>query len=362
MPISDENPDFHLPLKSPAPKVLLHGHCHQKAMGVMSSIETTLSLLPDTQVETVETSCCGMAGSFGYGVDTHDISRKMAEADLVPAVAQADDETLIVADGTSCRHQVSDLTDRKPIHVARLLEMCPETIRASPVMAEDTAIQTITRRSLHRELVDRLQLLIISGELVPGAKVPEKDLCAQFGVSRTPLREALKVLASDGLVRLEPNRGAWVTQVTVSEVEEVFPVLGTLEALSGELACQNITDEEIEAVRTLQDQMVQNYENRDLDAYFKVNQEIHKAILKAARNDTLTTACGSLSLRMQRARYLANMSDERWYAAVQEHKKILDCLVARDGKQLGVTLRDHMNAKRDSVVKWLRAEEDAAAT
>ncbi|WP_146347374.1 FAD-binding and (Fe-S)-binding domain-containing protein [Phaeobacter marinintestinus] len=119
----DDNPDFELPLTSPAPKVLLHGHCHQKAMGVMSSIEKTLSRLPDTEVEVVETSCCGMAGAFGYSVETHEISRKMAELDLAPAVRKADKETLIVADGTSCRHQVADTTARKPIHVARLLEM-----------------------------------------------------------------------------------------------------------------------------------------------------------------------------------------------------------------------------------------------
>jgi Fe-S oxidoreductase len=119
----EDNPDFQLPLSSPAPKVLLHGHCHQKAMGVMSSIEKTLSLLPDTQVEVVETSCCGMAGAFGYGRDTHDISRSMAELDLAPAVRKTDDETLVVADGTSCRHQVADLTQRKPIHMARLLEI-----------------------------------------------------------------------------------------------------------------------------------------------------------------------------------------------------------------------------------------------
>ena len=119
----ESNPDFHLSLVSPAPKVLLHGHCHQKAMGVMSSIEKTLSLLPDTQIETVETSCCGMAGAFGYSADTHETSRAMAELDLAPAVRKADKETLIVADGTSCRHQVADLTARQPIHMARLLEM-----------------------------------------------------------------------------------------------------------------------------------------------------------------------------------------------------------------------------------------------
>ena len=118
-----DNPDFEMPLKSPAKKVLLHGHCHQKALGVMTSIEKTLAQLPDTEIEVVETSCCGMAGSFGYGSDTHEISLKMAEADLAPAVRKADNDTLIVADGTSCRHQIADTTDRKPIHVARLLEM-----------------------------------------------------------------------------------------------------------------------------------------------------------------------------------------------------------------------------------------------
>ena len=119
----DKNVEFQLPLKSPAPKILLHGHCHQKAMGVMSSIEKTLSLLPDTEIEVIDSGCCGMAGAFGYGVETQDISRKMGELDLAPAVRAADETTLIIADGTSCRHQVSDMTARRPIHVARLLEM-----------------------------------------------------------------------------------------------------------------------------------------------------------------------------------------------------------------------------------------------
>lgn len=217
--------------------------------------------------------------------------------------------------------------------------------------------QTITRTSLHHELVGRLQTLIINAELAPGTKVPEKLLTEQFGVSRTPLREALKVLASDGLVRLEPNRGAWVTQVTLDEVQEVFPVLGALEALSGELACKHITDAEIDAVRDLHDQMMRSYETRDLNAYFTINQQIHRAILMAARNGTLTTSCQALSLRMQRARYLANMTEGRWAAAVQEHEKILQHLVARNGPKLASTLLDHMEAKRLSVVRWLQSRE-----
>jgi FAD/FMN-containing dehydrogenase/Fe-S oxidoreductase len=119
----EDNPDFKIPMSSLAPKILLHGHCHQKAMGVMSSVEKTLALLPDAEVEVVATSCCGMAGAFGYNVETYKISQEMAELDLSPKVRAADEDTLIVADGTSCRHQLADTTGRTPIHVARLLEM-----------------------------------------------------------------------------------------------------------------------------------------------------------------------------------------------------------------------------------------------
>ncbi len=106
-----------------AGRALLHGHCHQKAFHVMSDVESTLGLIPDLVVETVESSCCGMAGAFGYGVHTAEVSRQMAEAALLPAVRGAPSDTLIVADGTSCRHQVEAGTGREAIHVARVLDM-----------------------------------------------------------------------------------------------------------------------------------------------------------------------------------------------------------------------------------------------
>ena len=112
-----------LDLKQPAEKILLHGHCHQKAFGLMSDLEKTLALIPETEVETVETSCCGMAGSFGYKSDTQEVSSQMAELNLLPAVRAADKTTLIVADGTSCRHQIADGTNREAIHIARVLEL-----------------------------------------------------------------------------------------------------------------------------------------------------------------------------------------------------------------------------------------------
>jgi Fe-S oxidoreductase len=108
-------------LEEIATRALLHGHCHQKAFGTMSAVEQVLTMIPGLAVETVQSSCCGMAGSFGYGSDTIDVSLAMGELSLLPAVRQADADTIIVADGTSCRQQIRDGTGREAMHVARLL-------------------------------------------------------------------------------------------------------------------------------------------------------------------------------------------------------------------------------------------------
>jgi len=115
-----------LALAPVAKRALLHGHCHQKAFAAMGAVEAVLRLVPDLAVETVDTSCCGMAGAFGYGADTFDVSLKMAELSLLPAVRKAEADTLILADGTSCRHQIKDGTGREALHVARVLAMSVE--------------------------------------------------------------------------------------------------------------------------------------------------------------------------------------------------------------------------------------------
>jgi Fe-S oxidoreductase len=110
-----------LPLASLRGSVLLHGHCHQKAFGAMGAVEAALRLIPDIEVETIESSCCGMAGSFGYHAETIDTSLAMSELSLLPAVRKAPDDAILVADGTSCRHQIKDGTGREAVHVARVL-------------------------------------------------------------------------------------------------------------------------------------------------------------------------------------------------------------------------------------------------
>lgn len=215
----------------------------------------------------------------------------------------------------------------------------------------------LQRRSLHLELAEMLQEMIVSGELAQGIKVPEKRLCERFGVSRTPLREALKVLAARRLVVLEPNRGAWVSKITLADLEEVFPVMGALEALAGELACRHVTDAEIATVRGLHEAMVAAYAQRDLKAYFDANQQIHEAILAAARNQTLTVQYRSLATQVRRARFVANMTEARWAQATREHEEIMACLEARDGERLAEVLRRHLRNKLETVRTWLLANE-----
>jgi Fe-S oxidoreductase len=121
-----------LPLGAVAGKALVHGHCHQKSFGAFKAVEQVLRLVPDLKVETIESSCCGMAGAFGYGADTYQASIDMAELSLLPAIRRADTAALIVADGTSCRHQIGDGAGRAALHVARVLAMGLDSARSNP--------------------------------------------------------------------------------------------------------------------------------------------------------------------------------------------------------------------------------------
>ncbi len=213
-------------------------------------------------------------------------------------------------------------------------------------MNRETAIP---RRSLHDELVERLRRRIVEGELAPGEKISEKALCAAYDVSRTPLREALKVLAREGLVVLTPHRGAHVSMLTVADLEEAFPVIGALEALAGELACELATDEEITKISLLNMKMATAYRNRDRQKYFRLNQQNHEALALAARNPTLNQMRSTLDGRVSRARYYANISTARWDQAMKEHDAILAALKARDGERLGRILKDHLAHKLETL-------------
>ncbi|MGY4288683.1 DNA-binding GntR family transcriptional regulator [Bradyrhizobium sp. LM2.7] len=147
---------------------------------------------------------------------------------------------------------------------------------------------------LHEEVVGRIRAILLEGEIPPGARIPERELCDRLQISRTPLREALKVLAAEGLVHLLPHRGSRAAKLTDKDMRDLFEVCQGLEALAGELACERITEAEIDEIAAAHASMVQHYREGDLIQYYRGNRAIHEAIVAAARK---SRALGALCLR-----------------------------------------------------------------
>jgi DNA-binding GntR family transcriptional regulator len=176
-------------------------------------------------------------------------------------------------------------------------------------------------------------------------------LCEQLAVSRTPLRESFKVLAAEGLIEIQPNRGATVGALTIEEFNEVVEVLGGLEAVVGPLAAERIDDARMGRLEALHRAMLDRHRHHDLPAYFRINQEIHLLLVEATANRTLLDTYTALNLRIRRYRYMANLASARWAQAVAEHEEILQALRARRGKALGDLLQAHLHAKSAHVLQ-----------
>ncbi len=208
-------------------------------------------------------------------------------------------------------------------------------------------------RLLHEAVIDRLRDMITRGELAPRTKLNERVLCEQLAISRTPLREALKYLASEGLVELLPNRGAIVAPLDPARMQQIFVVLESLEGLAGALACRHASDDAIREIRALHYQMLAHHARRELADYFRCNQEIHMKIVEAGGNEPLAQIYRALNANARRARYMANLSQDRWDKAVEEHNEILEALTQRDAARLQRLLREHLENKLSLVMEAL---------
>jgi DNA-binding GntR family transcriptional regulator len=256
------------------------------------------------------------------------------------------------ANATSTRLTIADIVELVPHSAKNRIQALPgaPTRRARrPDSAKSTAV------SLHGEILGRLRNYIVEGHLSDGARIPERQLCDLFGISRTPLREALKVLASEGLVDLLPHRGARVRELGARELAELFDVMGGLEALAGRLACERLTAAEFAEIEDLHHQMYAFYLKRDMPEYFRCNQLIHEKIVGAARNAALSAAYASLAGRIRRIRYAANLAQkrDRWGEAIREHEAILDALRRRDGVELMDTMFRHLRNKQAAAMEYL---------
>jgi DNA-binding GntR family transcriptional regulator len=208
---------------------------------------------------------------------------------------------------------------------------------------------------LHLAVAQRLRALIVEGGIGAGEKLNERELAQRLQVSRTPLREALKLLTAEGLVEHLPNRGASVVQLSADDVAHAFEVMAALEGLSGELACARISAEEIAELRALNFEMRAHHARRDLSAYYRVNAQIHRGINRAARNPVLAQTYERLNARLQAFRFRSNFDRDKWDIAVREHDAMIDALAARDGARLRRILVEHLEHKRDVVLAQLKA-------
>jgi DNA-binding GntR family transcriptional regulator len=211
-------------------------------------------------------------------------------------------------------------------------------------------ISKLERPRLHDTVVEHLRNWIVEAVLAPGTKLNERKLCETLGISRTPLREALKVLAAEGLIEIAPNRGASVTKLSDTEVWETFELISGLEAMSGELACERITPLEVAEIKALHYAMLACKAQNDLPGYYSRNQAIHNKINEAARNSVLHQTYLSLNRRLQALRFRSNFHPGKWDRAAHDHDEMIKALEARDGKRLAEVLHRHLLEKRDAVL------------
>lgn len=224
----------------------------------------------------------------------------------------------------------------------------------SPDSSAIARLSKVTRLHLHDTIVEHLRELIVEGVLAPDAKLNERELCETLGVSRTPLREAIKVLAAEGLVEIMPNQGARVFSMTVAEIREIFELASGLEGFSGWLACQRMTPEELANIKAIHYAMLACHAKNDLPGYYAKNHMIHDRINLAANNAALRQHYLATNRRLQALRFRSNLESHRWDKAIQEHEAMIKALEAQDADGLSNILRQHLLGKRDSVLRMLK--------
>jgi DNA-binding GntR family transcriptional regulator len=231
------------------------------------------------------------------------------------------------------------------------------TVAAPVKAARGTARKLPERVALHELARDRLRSLIVRGDLAPGVALQETLLSEELGISRTPLREALKLLAAEGLLELRSNRSAQIAPLRQNEIDEIFEVISAIEGIAAQLAASRITNQELKRLTQLQERMEAHHDSGKLEEYFKINQEVHGFIVACAKNGVLQSTHDTLLARAERARFFALSSRARWDDSVREHRQILKALKARDPEAASRALAQHVLRTGRAVSEQLRLQE-----
>ena len=198
------------------------------------------------------------------------------------------------------------------------------------------------RARVHADVLDRLRDMVVRGRLQAGERINEVEVAEQLEVSRTPVREALKVLAAEGLVELLPNRGSRVTSPSSSEIQNLFAVIAALERLAVETVVQQAPAASLAQLRALHDEMLQRFAQRERVRYLDLNHRIHGTIIELAGNPQLSRTHADLMTRARRPRFIAITSDARWAESVKEHELVMTAMELRDARFAGEILFRHV--------------------
>lgn len=229
---------------------------------------------------------------------------------------------------------------------------------------ERRAFAAIVRpKPLHETVVERLRDMIVEGELASGGRLHDANLAKILQVSRTPIREATKLLATEGLVDLLPGRGARVSELSSEDILDLFETIAGIERHACELAAERMNERNLDKLQRAHKRMARHHAAGERQPYFKLNHEIHLAIVEASKNATLQAIHASLMSRARRARYAALASPARWMEAMGEHNQIMAALAKRDSRRAGEIMRQHDLGTARSIVAALkpRANDPHAA-
>jgi DNA-binding GntR family transcriptional regulator len=207
----------------------------------------------------------------------------------------------------------------------------------------------IIKPALYVEVTERLRSMIAGGLLEPGAWIDEQKLAEELGVSRTPFREALRILASEGLLRIEPRRGCYVTELTESDLDEIFPLMALLEGRCAYEAANRITDQQIGELEKLHQRLEKHAKAKEIDQYYATNRDIHVAIQNLASNEWLTRMVQDLRRILNLSRHRSLHLNGRIGQSCAEHLAIFAALKARDGAGAEIAMKNHIMRQREAL-------------
>lgn len=210
-------------------------------------------------------------------------------------------------------------------------------------MKDNSKVRPLQRRSLADQVADQLRDLILLEELPPGAPIVERETSTALGVSRTPLRESLRLLSSEGLVEIHPNRVPRVADPSLEELQELLQVQAALEALAGELACKVATDDTLSQIKTLEVNLNKSSGSVAPLEFFQMDMEFHNAIVAASGNAALAQTHQTYNARLWRARFISSRRKVNRGGTLDQHTKIADALVARNARKASAALREHLH-------------------